>query len=74
MSVMILISIADIVAAIGIWFWKQWAIYLYVISTVVATAIAIVVTASVWASLYQMLPVAILGYVLNLQNKQKLFE
>jgi uncharacterized membrane protein (DUF2068 family) len=71
---MILISLADLIAAIGMWFWKQWGIYLYIISTGVVAAISIVLTASVWVSLYQFIPVLILGYVITLQNKQKLFE
>ena len=74
LGLFVLLSLADIVAAVGIWLWKQWAIYLYTISTVILTAISIVLTGSIWVSLYQMLPVAILGYVINLQNKQKLFE
>ena len=74
LGVMILISLADLIAAIGMWFWKQWGIYLYIISTGVVAAISIVLTASVWVSLYQFIPVLILGYVITLQNKQKLFE
>ena len=73
LALFVLISLADIVAAVGIWLWKQWAIYLYIIATVILTAMSIVLTGSIWVSLYQMLPVAILGYVINLQNKQKLF-
>jgi hypothetical protein len=73
LGLLVLISLADLVAAVGIWLWKQWAIYLYIAATVILTAMSIVLTGSVWVILYQMLPVAILGYVINLQNKQKLF-
>lgn len=72
--VMILISLADLIAAVGMWFWKQWGIYLYIMATIVVAAMSIVLTGSVWVSLYQFIPVAILGYVISLQNKQKLFE
>lgn len=71
---MLLISLADLIAAIAMWFWKQWGIYLYIVATVAVAAISIIMTASVWVSLYQFIPVAILGYVISLQNKQKLFE
>ena len=69
-----LIALADIVAAVGLWLWKQWAMYVYIIATAALAAISIVMTGNVWVSLYQFIPVAILGYVINLQNKQKLFE
>jgi hypothetical protein len=71
---LVLISLADIVAAVGLWLWKQWAMYVYIIATAALAAISIVLTGNVWVSLYQFIPVAILGYVINLQNKQKLFE
>lgn len=74
LALFVLISLADIVAAVGMWLWKQWAIYLYIVATAILTAMSIVLTGSVWVILYQMLPVAILGYVISLQNKQKLFE
>ncbi len=72
--VLLLISLADIVAAIALWLWRQWGIYLYIIATAALAAISIVVTGNVWVSFYQFIPVAILGYVINLQNKLKLFE
>jgi hypothetical protein len=73
-GILALISLADIVAAVGLWLWKQWGMYVYIIATAALAAISIVLTANVWVSLYQFIPVAILGYVISLQNKQKLFE
>jgi hypothetical protein len=74
LGVLIAVSVANLVAAVGIWYWKQWGIYVYILTTVVAATMSIVLTGNVWASLYQFIPVAILGYVISLQNKQKLFE
>jgi hypothetical protein len=71
--VLLLSSLADIAAAIGMWLWKQWGIYVYIIATAVLAAVSILVTGNVWVSLYQFIPVAIVGYVISLQNKQKLF-
>ncbi len=71
---LLLVSLADIAAAVGLWLWKLWGLYLYSIATAVLAGISIVVTGNVWVSLYQFIPVAIFGYVLRLQNKQKLFE
>jgi hypothetical protein len=73
-GILALISLADIVAAVGLWLWKQWGMYVYIIATAALAAISIVLTANMWVSLYQFIPVAILGYVISLQNKQKLFE
>ena len=72
--VLTLVSLAEIVAAVGMWFWKKWAIYLYGITRVIATAIHIILTGTTLVVFYDLLPVAILGYVITLQNKQKLFE
>jgi hypothetical protein len=72
--VLTLISLADIVAAVGLWLWKQWGLYLYIIATAALAGISIIMTGNVWVSLYQFIPVAIMGYVISLQNKQKLFE
>jgi hypothetical protein len=74
LALLIAVSIADLVAAIGIWYWKQWGIYVYIFATVAVASMTVVLTANVWASLYQFIPVAILSYVISLQNKQKLFE
>jgi cytochrome bd-type quinol oxidase subunit 1 len=70
---LLLASLADIAAAIGLWLWKQWGLYLYIIATAVLAAVSILVTGNVWVSLYQFIPVAIFGYIISLQNKQKLF-
>jgi hypothetical protein len=69
-----LISLADILAAVGMWYWKKWAIYLYAATRVIATAIHLMLTGSGLVVFYDLLPVAILGYVINLQSKQNLFE
>jgi hypothetical protein len=72
--VLLLASLVDIAAAVGLWLWKQWGIYAYIIATAALAAVSIIVTANVWVSLYQFIPVAILGYVIRLQNKQNLFS
>jgi hypothetical protein len=71
---LLLISLADIVAAVGMWYWKKWGIYLYAVTRVAATAIHLMLTGSLLVVFYDLLPVAILGYVINLQSKRHLFE
>jgi hypothetical protein len=72
--VLALVSLADIIAAVGMWFWQKWAIYMYAITRVIATITHIILTGSTWVVFYDLLPVVILGYVINLQNKRKLFD
>jgi hypothetical protein len=69
-----LVSIATVVAAIGMWLWKQWGIYLYTIASIVAMAIHMMLTGSLMVVFYDLLPVAILSYVISLQSKRELFE
>ena len=69
-----LLSLLDIVAAVGLWYWKKWAIYLYAITRVIATSIHLMLTGSLLVVFYDLLPVAILGYVIDLQSKRHLFE
>lgn len=69
-----LLSLLDILAAVGMWYWKKWAIYLYAVTRVLATSIHLMLTGSLLVVFYDLLPVAILGYVINLQTKRQFFE
>jgi hypothetical protein len=68
------IALADILAAIAMWRWKKWGIALYGITRVIAAAIHLMLTGSLLVVFHDLLPVAILGYVINLQSKRNLFE
>ena len=70
---MTLVSVACIVAAIGLWNWKKWGITLYVVACLVALAVHLAMTGAIFMVLYDILPVAILAYVINLQSKRELF-
>jgi len=74
LPVLTLVSLADILAAIGMWYWKKWAIYLYAATRVIATAVHLMLTGSLLVVFFDLLPVSILGYVINLQFKRDLFE
>ena len=69
-----LVSLADIVAAVGMWYWKKWAITLYAVTRVIATVIHLMLTGSLLVVFYDLLPVSILIYVIDLQTNRKLFE
>jgi len=74
LPVMGLISLAGIVAAVGMWYWKKWGIYLYAAISVISAVIHILLTGSTMVVFYDLIPVAILGYVITLQSKNNLFE
>jgi hypothetical protein len=74
LPVLTLVSVAAVVAAVAMWYWKQWGIYLYAVVCIAQAAVHLMVTGDLFIVFYDILPVAILAYVINLQSKQKLFE
>jgi hypothetical protein len=74
LPVLTLVSVAAIVAAVAIWYWKQWGITLYAVVCIAQAAVHLMVTGDLFIVFYDILPVAILAYVINLQSKRKLFE
>ncbi len=61
---MVLHSLANVIAAIGMWYWKKWALYVYAASTVLAI-IAGLVSIGTWSLFYMILPLVDLGWVLR---------
>jgi hypothetical protein len=59
------ISLADIVAIIGVWFWKRWGLILYAISTTAGIIIGLVLTRSQLIVFHDIVPLAILGYLIK---------
>jgi hypothetical protein len=64
LSLMGVHSLANLVAAVGIWYWQKWGPYLYAASAVLALVVGLV-TVGAWAAFYMVLPVAILGWLLR---------
>ena len=54
----------NVVAAVGIWYWKKWALYVYAASTVVALVVGLL-SVGIWSVFYMVLPLAIMGWVLR---------
>jgi lipoprotein signal peptidase len=63
-SMMVLHFLANIAAAVGIFYWKKWGLYVYAASTIVAL-VAGLVSVGMWSVFYMVLPLAILGWVLR---------
>jgi hypothetical protein len=61
---MIVHMLANVVAALGIWFWKKWGLYVYAASAILAL-VAGLISVGIWSAFYMVLPVAILGWLVR---------
>ena len=64
LTMMVAANLLDVLAAAGIWFWKKWGLYVYVVATVLAL-VAGLVSVCMWASFYLVLPAVIVGWLLR---------
>lgn len=71
LGLMIIHSLANIAAAVGIWFWKRWALYLYAASTILAIIVGLI-TVGMWSMFSLIFPFVILAWLL--QEKWDYFE
>jgi hypothetical protein len=67
----ILVGLATLTSAIGLWFWKKWALVLYVVATFASLALGLIVYPSMIAAFYNIIPLGILGAILQSQGKMK---
>ena len=70
-SMMVLHFLANIAAAVGIFYWKKWGIYVYAASTILAL-VAGLLALGMWSVFYMVLPFVILGWLLR--SKWDYFE
>lgn len=54
----------NVVAAVGIWYWKKWALYVYVASTILALVVGLISVGAL-SVFYMIFPLVILGWVLR---------
>jgi hypothetical protein len=64
LSLMVVHSLANVVAAVGIWYWKRWGLYVYSASTVLGVVVGLLAIGA-WSLFYMILPLVILGWVLR---------
>jgi hypothetical protein len=57
-------AIADIIAAFGLWTWKQWGYYLYLGATLLSIALGLMATGSILFAFSHIIPFAIVGYII----------
>ena len=70
-SLMVVHSLANIVAAVAIFYWKKWGLYVYAASTILALVLGLI-SIGVWSVFYMILPFVILGWILR--SKMQYFE
>ena len=63
-GMMVVHSLANIAAAVGIFYWKKWGLYVYAASTVIAL-VAGLISIGIWSVFYMVLPLAIVGWLLR---------
>jgi len=61
-SLMVIHSLANVIAVVGIWFWKKWALYVFAASTVLALFVGLI-SFGAWTVFYMIFPIAIFGWM-----------
>jgi hypothetical protein len=64
LTLMVIHSLANVIAAAGIWQWKKWGWQLYIASTVLSLVVGLL-TVGMWSAFYVVLPLAIVGWALR---------
>jgi hypothetical protein len=64
LGLMALHFLLNVVAAVGIWYWQKWAMYVYAGSAILALVVGLL-TVGIWSVFYMVLPLAILGWLLR---------
>ena len=65
-TLFVLASFASAVAGYGLWKWKIWGFNLYLGASVVIMALATMLTGSIMAAFWGLIPFAIVGYIVRL--------
>ncbi len=65
LPILLALAIADVVAAVAIWYWKKWGLGLYLISTAVGIGAGLILTASQLVVFHDIIPLAVLGYIIK---------
>ena len=63
LALAILHAVLNVIAGIGVWYWKKWGVYLYVASSVLGVIIGVIAVGPI-AFFSVLLPVIILGYLI----------
>lgn len=70
----VLFALAGVVGAAGMWLWKRWAVYLYLVSVAGAVAVGLVLFRSQLAAFHAVIPLLLLGAGLSTKNSIRDFN
>lgn len=70
----VLFALAGVAGAAGMWLWKRWAVYLYLISVAGAVAVGLVLFRSQLAAFHAVIPLLLLGAGLSTKNSIRDFS
>lgn len=65
LGLLLLASIAIVVATVAIWYWQRWGLILYAISIGVSIVVGLVLTGTQLWVFHEIIPLAILGYLIK---------
>ena len=65
MAALLILSAAKVVAAIGIWMWERWALYVYAGAVVGTIVVGLILTGTWLFAFNEILPLAVLGWLLK---------
>jgi hypothetical protein len=72
-AALLIFPAAKAIAALGMWEWKTWGLYLYVIAVLGTMGVALVLTSFlIWGIFYEAIPLLITGWLLR--GKQQYFD
>lgn len=69
-----LVALLGVAAAVGLWFWKKWALVLYIVTVLASIGLGLIVFPSLLVAFHALIPVLILGAALSVDKKLPLFE
>ncbi len=73
-TVSLLVALAEIGSAVAMWFWKRWGLYLFIAAILAGIVVGFLVFPSLFTAFHGIIPVLVLGYILQRQNKLRLLE
>lgn len=64
-ALLFLASGVKLISVFGLWNWKQWGLYLYMVGVVATLIVGIILTGSLMIVFSDVLPLAILGWLIK---------
>lgn len=69
LTLAVLFAVAGVVGAAGMWMWKRWAVYLYLVSVAGAVAVGLFLFKTQLAAFHAVIPLLLLGAGLSGKNR-----